>query len=288
MQLPTQLSRRKKYSHKNDYGHILVLAGSKTMLGAGALTCLAALRSGAGLVTFGIPKSLNLTAQKKISNEIMTLPLEETKDQAISIKAYAKIKSDLNKYNVIAIGPGIGKNKSTKSFIYKIIENSKLPLVVDADALNALSENINILKKVKAPIVLTPHPGEFSRLSKLSKKTIQSDRKKCASEFSKKFNCTLLLKGNKTIASSQNKIYINNTGNPGMATAGSGDVLTDIIAAFIGQGLSPFDAAKYGTFIHGFAGDIASKKTSQISLIASDIIKYLPAALRKLKIENRR
>ena len=280
MRLPTLLLRRKPNVYKNQFGHVLILAGSKKMLGAGALTSLATIRSGAGLVTLGIPEGLNSAAQKKIANVIMTLPLKETRDQTLALSAFDQIKDFYSGYSAIAIGPGLSENPNTQRFILKIIETSPLPLVIDADALNALCHNLNILTITSTPKILTPHPGEMSRLTEEKKETIEKNREDVASAFAKKYKCTLLLKGAKTIvASPGKKTYTNATGNAGMATAGSGDVLTGMITAFVAQGLSAFEAAKYGAHLHGKAGDLAAKNKTRLSMIASDIIEYIPKVI---------
>lgn len=281
MQLPTLLSRKNKKAHKNIFGHVLIIAGSKRMLGAGALCCISALRSGAGLVTLAIPESLNSAAQKKISNCIMTLPLAETKDHALSFSALKEINNNLQKYDCIALGPGLGQDISTQKLIVKIIETSQVPLVIDADALNAIASKTKVLLRTKTQKILTPHPGEMARLTKKKRSEIENNRKNTASDFSVQHNCVLLLKGNNTVvANIDGSIYINRTGNSGMATAGSGDVLTGIIAAFAGQGLNCFEAAKFGAYIHGKAGDLAAKKMTKISMIASDISDLIPNAIK--------
>ena len=283
MRLPTPLLRRKSYVHKNQFGHVLILAGSKQMLGAGALTSLAAIRSGAGLVTLGIPQSLNSTIQKKIASVIMTLPLKETRDQTLAFSAFNQIKDFYSRYNTIAIGPGLSENPDTQRLILRIIETSPLPLIIDADALNALCRNLNVLTKTAADKILTPHPGEMSRLTEQKKNIIENNRKKIAEFFANEYNCILLLKGAKTVIASPGKrTYTNTTGNSGMATAGSGDVLTGMIAAFVAQGLSAFDAAKYGAYLHGKAGDLTAKNKTRLSMIASDIIEYIPKAVQSL------
>lgn len=283
MQLPTQLSRRNKNVHKNTFGHVLILAGSRNMLGAAALCGLSATRCGAGLVTVGIPKSLNNTLHKKLSPVIMTLPLPETSKQTLSFDAYKQLKTKIKNYNVIALGPGLSQNRSTQKLILKTIETSPKPLVIDADALNALPEHMKNLTKTSTPKILTPHPGEMARLTGIKKSTIEYDRKKISREFSKKHNCTLILKGYQTVvASPDGKTYINKTGNPGMATAGTGDVLTGIIAAFLAQGLGAFNAAKLAVYIHGKAADLAVKKQTRLSMIATDIIENIPGAITQL------
>jgi len=282
MRLPTPLLRRNKNVYKNQFGHVLILAGSRRMLGAAALTSCAAIRSGAGLVTVGIPESLNTAIHKKILNVIMTLPLKETSKQTISFSATKQIQKLYSKYDAIAIGPGLSQNLSTQRFIRRIIETSPLPLVIDADALNALGGHCSILTKTKTPKICTPHPGEMAKLIKHTKKNIEQNRIKHAQAFARKYRCVLLLKGFETIvASPQKNIYTNTkSGNAGMATAGSGDILTGLIAAFLAQGLSDFEAAKYGTYLHGKAGDLAAKHKTKFSMIASDIIDHIPKAVQ--------
>ncbi len=280
MRLPTLLSRRNKHVHKNTFGHVLILAGSPAMLGAGALASLSAMRSGCGLVTLGIPKSLNLTAQKKISCVIMTLPLAETKEGTLDQKAFPTIQKNYSKYQSIALGCGASTNASTVKLFHKIISTSPISLVIDADGLNALAGHLDLLKKTQTPKILTPHVGELSRLLKMDKKKIEKNRSQICQNFAKKYNCVILLKGPETVVASSKEFYINKTGNAGMATAGSGDVLTGMIAAFVGQGLSAFDAAKFGAYYHGKAGDAAAKSVSEISLIATDIIDKIPHVLK--------
>lgn len=247
------------------------------MLGAAALSSLAAMRSGAGLVTAAVPRGLNLTLQKKISNVVMTKPLAQSRAGTFSLKAYDQIKKIWDRFDAIAIGPGLGRERATQSFARQVIIHCPKPLVVDADALFALGGHAQILLQAKAVRVLTPHPGEMSRLTNLSSKDIEASRLKTARDFARRYNCVLLLKGHRTVvASPQGKTYINHTGNVGMATAGSGDVLTGMITAFLGQGMNPFDAAKYGAYYHGKAGDLAVRKKSKASIIASDIIEQIP------------
>jgi len=284
MQLPTLLLRRKSNVHKNQFGHVLILAGCGKMLGAGALTSLAAIRSGAGLVTLGIPQSLNSTVQKKIANVVMTFPLKETREQTLAFSTFKQIKDSYSKYNAIAIGPGLSQNPDTQRLILRVIETSPIPLIIDADALNALCQNLNILTRTKTVKILTPHPGEMSRLTGKKKIVIEKNRKTTADTFAKKYHCTLLLKGAKTVIASPGKrTYTNTTGNSGMATAGSGDVLTGMIAAFVAQGLPAFEAAKCGAYLHGKAGDFAAGDKTRLSMIATDIMDYIPKAIQTSK-----
>lgn len=284
MLLPTPLLHRNKNTHKNQCGHVLVIAGSKRMLGAAALTSLAALRSGAGLVTGAIPESLNTTFQKKISNCVMSLPLKETKEQTIAYSAFAQIKNTLNQYQAIAIGPGLSQKTSTKKFVHALIRHSQVPLIIDADALNLIADDPSILKISNTIKICTPHPKELARLLHTSTRHINENRKACAEKFAQQYNCTLLLKGHQTLISAPGKkTTLNKSGNPGMATAGSGDVLTGMIAAFVSRGISAFEAAKTGAYLHGLAGDTAAKKFTQTAMIATDIINTIPLALKKAK-----
>jgi len=285
MLLPTPLLRQKINAHKNIFGHALILAGSPRMLGASALCGLSAMRAGAGLVTLGVPKSLNLTLQRKISSVLMTLPLPETLQHTFSARAWADLKKDIQTFSAVAIGPGITCNARTQMFVSAVVANCPQPLVIDADALNTLAfANLDILLNSKAPKILTPHAGEFRRL--LHKKEIPDEndlknRCRMAKDFAKRYRCVLVFKGHRTVvADVSGACYINTTGNSGMATAGSGDVLTGILTAFLAQGISPFEAAKWGVYLHGRAGDLAAKAMGKSSLIASDIIDSLPKAIK--------
>jgi len=277
--------KRKPNSHKKDYGHVFVLAGSLGLSGAAVLCCQAAMRSGAGLVTLGVPKSLNSVMESKLT-EVMTLPLSETGNVSLSLEARQEIEKFIDKVDVMAIGPGLSQDKSTQALIRSLIMSCEKPMVIDADGLNALagylddlSYQINKLRSVK---ILTPHPKELSRLTGESIDHIQKNRENIASDFAKKNSATVVLKGYKTVvASPDNKTYVNETGNPGMATAGSGDVLTGVIASFLAQKLNPFDAAKFAVYIHGLAGDLAVKEKTVLGLIASDIIDKIPEAIKR-------
>jgi len=281
MPLPAPLSRGNPRSSKQDFGRLLIIAGSPSMLGAAALSSLAAMRSGAGLVTTAVPRGLNLTLQKKISNVVMTKPLAQSRTGSFSLKSYDQIKKIWDQFDTIAIGPGLGRERAVQQLAREVIIHCPKPLVIDADALFALAGHTQILLKAKAVRVLTPHCGEMSRLTGLSVKKIEEARVKTARDFARRYNCVLLLKGHRTVvASPEGKTYLNKTGNVGMATAGSGDVLTGMITAFLGQGMGPFDAAKYGAYYHGKAGDLAAKAKSKVGLIAIDIIEQLHAVLK--------
>lgn len=282
MRLPAQLLYRKPGSHKGDFGHIFILSGSARLSGAGILCAAAAMRSGAGLVTLGIPKGINNAVIKVKPPEVMTLPLPQTIKSALSFSAYKEIKEFSKKTDFVVIGPGIGQEKSTFALVRKLIIGIDKPLVIDADGLNALA-GLRITD-YRSPItrILTPHAGEMARLTGLTVSEIENNRERIAQGFAEENHLILVLKGYRTVvADDKGNVHINKTGNPGMATAGSGDVLSGIIAAFLGQGLSPFNAAKYGVYLHGLAGDLAAKEKTQISLIASDIIDKIPEAIKR-------
>ena len=276
--------KRDKNTHKGDYGHVFVLAGSVGMTGAAYLTSQAALLSGSGLVTLGIPSSLNSIVARKLV-EVMTRPLPETKAQTLSRKAFSEVKKFSKKIDVVAIGPGLSQNKETQALIRRVVSEIDKPMVIDADGINALAGHTNILRNTQYAIrntILTPHPGEMARLIGKTGAFARKNRKKVAKDFVKKYNVTLVLKGHHTVVAAPNKkLYINKTGNPGMASGGVGDVLTGIIASFLGQGLSAFDAARIGVYVHGLAGDMAAKETGQSSLTATALLNKLPEVLRK-------
>jgi hydroxyethylthiazole kinase-like uncharacterized protein yjeF len=286
MRLPTQLLRRRVDSHKGDFGHILVLAGSQTFSGAAVLSAHAAIRTGAGLVTIGLPQSINNAIIKIKPLEVMTLPLAETKDGGLSIGAYKNIKDFLKKIDILVIGPGLGQNKSTQSLIRRLINKLDRPLVIDADGINALAGYLDKFKIQNSKfknIIMTPHPGEMARLLGTTVKKIQKNRLKTARRFAKDYKLTLVLKGQRSIVVDyRGNKFLNSTGNAGMATAGSGDVLTGIIASFLAQGLDAFRAAKFAVYLHGLAGDMASKEKTQPGMIASDIIEKIPEAIKKM------
>jgi NAD(P)H-hydrate epimerase len=247
------------------------------MLGAAALCGLSAMRAGAGLVTVATPQKCELPLQKKLNPGIMTMPLPEK-------SAAATIAKKISRYHAIGIGPGLGRHPQTQKNIRQIITQLNLPMVIDADALNALAGDPKILLKTPQIRILTPHPGEMARLTGKGKSFIENNRTAAAKNFARKYRCILVLKGHRTIVAQPNgKIYINRTGNAGMAKAGSGDVLTGIITALLAQGIEPFTAARWSVFLHGRAGDLAAKDKGKVSLIATDLIDYLPKAIRLIR-----
>ncbi|MDD5450116.1 MAG: NAD(P)H-hydrate dehydratase [Candidatus Omnitrophica bacterium] len=282
--LYSSLLKRKSDTHKGNYGHVFVLAGSVGLTGAPYMAAQAALLSGSGLVTVGLPKSLMPIIAKRFV-EVMTRSLAQTRAQSISLRAFHEIESFSKKATILAIGPGLSQNKETQLLIRKVISRIDKPMVIDADGLNALAGHLEILRRVKhegRKPILTPHDGEMGRLIGKSAKFVHKNRKMIANDFAKKYNVTLVLKGYHTIVSSPGKkTYINKTGNPGMASGGIGDCLTGIIASFMGQGLSAFDAARFGVYCHGLAGDLAAKEKGELSLTASDLLNKLPLAIKR-------
>lgn len=277
------LFKRPENSHKGTFGNLLVLAGSPGMTGAAVLTCLAAMRSGCGMVTLGVPKSLLAIMEIKLT-EVIKKPLSGTQNKTLSLRAFSEIEKISQDCSAIAIGPGLSRQQETQKLIRKILTKLNLHFVIDADAINALEGNDAILNKIKMLSVLTPHPAEMGRLIGKSASYVQGNREMTTKTFAAQYNnIVLVLKGYKTVVVRKRDFYINDTGNPGMATAGSGDVLTGIIGAFLAQGIDAYEAAKIGVYIHGLAGDLAAKIKGQISLIAGDLIDYLPQAFKKLE-----
>ena len=212
--------------------------------------------------------------------EVMTLPLPETDSGTLSADAYDSIIDFAKKQDMLLIGPGLSINKSTQELIRKMVVNIDIPMVLDADALNSLKGFTEMLAKIKSFGIITPHPQEFSRVFGVEVSELQQDRKKFAVEQSLKNRVTIVLKGHASIVAEGGNVYENTTGNPGMAVGGSGDVLAGIISAFVAQGIKAFEAAKFGVYIHGLAADIAAKDKTEIALIPTDIIDYLPEAFK--------
>ncbi len=277
-----KIAKRRRDSHKGDYGHVYVLAGSSRYTGAPYLASQAALLSGSGLVTLGVAKSIYPILAKKLV-EVMVQPLAETSGASLGLKAEKEIIKFSTRTDVIALGPGISLDKETQELARGLIEKIEEPFVIDADGISALAGHLEILKRRKAPAVLTPHPGEFGRLLGMDTAPVRAERKRLALDFSRRYNVVLVLKGDATlVANPDGLVYVNDTGNPGMATGGAGDVLTGMIASFIGQGLSAYEAAVLGVHVHGLAGDMAAEEKGVLSLIATDILNKIPEAFKAL------
>ena len=275
-------------SYKGSFGRVLVVAGSTGMTGAAALASEAALRAGAGLVTLAIPKSLNPILEVKLS-EVMTLPLPETEAGSLTESAAETIIEFAEKTkSVFAIGPGLSQHPETVALVHQLVKENVnqelgLRMVIDADGLNALAHAAELISLLGKDAVLTPHPGEMARLTNSTIPTLETDRIRTAEEFANQYGVTLVLKGAPTVtAEPSGSIWINSTGNPGMATAGMGDVLTGIIAGLMAQNLSSETAAVLGVYLHGLAGDIAAEKLGWHGLIAGDVLKAVPEAISSL------
>jgi len=277
------LLQRLPWGNKGTFGKVAVIAGSTGMTGAACLSSMAALKSGAGVVTLGIPASLNPILENKLT-EVMTFPLTDSGRGSLCRECTNEISVLLKDKDVCAIGPGLGRDDSIFYILKYIFINQSIPIVLDADGLNQISENLSLLKNYAKPVILTPHPGEMARLTGKSIEDIVSQPVKAALELAVKLSKIVLLKGAATIvACPEGRIYINNTGNSGMATAGSGDVLTGLIAGLLAQKYDPYFAAVYGAFVHGLAGDIAANEKGQDSLTAGDILDHMPYAIKKLR-----
>ncbi|MDD4956132.1 MAG: NAD(P)H-hydrate dehydratase [Candidatus Omnitrophica bacterium] len=275
---------RRADAHKGDLGKVLVIAGSSGMTGAAFLCSQAALRSGSGLVTCGVPSSLNDIMEVKLT-EVMTVPLPETKNRSLSSRARDSIMDLAVKADVVAIGPGLGREEETRELVLELLGNISIPVVLDADGLNALGGETELLRKRTYRTVITPHPGEMARLLTESVDFIQENRTEVAKRVAEVTGAIVCLKGHGTIvASPEGGIYRNVTGNSGMATGGTGDVLTGMVASFIGQGLDDYGATVCAVYLHGLAGDIAAEKMGQSPMIASDLIDCLPEAFKKAGI----
>ncbi len=262
------LQKRPKYAHKGSYGHALLVAGSKGKMGAAVLASRACLKTGVGLLTTHVPK---------IGLPILQTVVPEAMGSESEGEEFITDLPKLSKYNVIGVGPGIGLEKQTQNILKLLIQNAKTPLVLDADALNILSENKTWLSFLPSDSILTPHPKEFERL--VGKWTSDEERLELQQNFSLKHNVYLVLKGaNTSITTPLGNTFFNTTGNPGMATGGSGDVLTGIITSLLAQGYHPQEAAVLGVYLHGLAGDVAKENNTEYAMIASDIIESLPLA----------
>jgi NAD(P)H-hydrate epimerase len=261
---------------------VFIVAGSPGFTGAASLACDGALRSGAGLVTAGVPESLNPIMEVK-TTEAMTLPLPETRRHTLSRGAVEPAVEFANKCSAVALGPGISRDKEVESFVHEFLKKIELPVVVDADGLNALATSIDVVKARQASTVLTPHPGEMSRLIGKPAVDVQQDRRGCAVEFAREYDVVLVLKGHGTVvASPSGEALTNPTGGSGMASGGAGDVLTGLIGGLLAQGLSAWDSAVVGVYLHGLAGDIASETCTERGMVASDIVRALPPAWKRI------
>ncbi len=273
-------------AHKGDFGHVLVLAGSVGKTGAAAMAAKAALRAGAGLVTVASAKSA-VPVIASLGMEFMTEPLPETDAGTVSLRAldYGKMDELVEGKSVLAIGPGLSTVSETAELVRTVVNKYNLPMVVDADGLNAFAGCVKSLRSEGRVRVLTPHPGEMARLAEQSAAEIQSRRVEAAREFSQKYGVTLVLKGSRTLtASPDGQVWVNPTGNPGMATGGTGDVLTGLVAGLFARSRARpvTDVVRAAVYLHGLAGDLAAREIGETSLIAGDVLEALPRAFRTI------
>jgi len=276
------LPPRARDAHKGDFGRVLVVAGSLGMSGAAVLCGSAALRGGAGLVQIAVPDTVQpVVASGQICATTAALPATESGQFAAH--ALPDLLNLAKRADVLAIGPGLGAGQSISHVVRGLLEQTELPVALDADGLNAIAPLRPGERLRDSPTVLTPHPGEFARLAGTTTADVQANREACAVHFAAEFAVVLVLKGAGTLVADGRRLYLNRTGNPGMATGGTGDVLTGLIAALIAQGLLPFDAACLGTYLHGLAGDLACDQLGEEALLATDLLANLPAAFAKYR-----
>jgi ADP-dependent NAD(P)H-hydrate dehydratase / NAD(P)H-hydrate epimerase len=277
---------RPRNSNKGMYGHVLVVGGSLGKAGAAAMAGFSALRVGAGLATIATPRSL-LGVVAGYHPEVMTDPLEETDAGSISARALETFERVAENKTVLAIGPGISRHPETAEFVRTVVQKSKTPIVLDADGLNAFEGKAGELDGRGRTLVLTPHPGEMARLTGLSTAAVQRDRLNVARSFAREHELILVLKGDRTIvAKADGEAWVNTTGNPGMSTGGTGDILTGMVAGMLAQNRErEFAAVLAAVYLHGLAGDIARDSLGEHSLVATDLVKTLPEAFRRVRVE---
>ena len=277
-----RLPKRPPDAHKGTFGAAIVIAGSVGLTGAAAMAAESVLRSGAGLSTLAVPAGLQDLMAAKLT-EVMTRGLPETESRAIGAKAVEVALSLCDKAAAVVLGCGIGTHPETCEFVHRFVRSVRKPMIVDADGLNCLAGDVSVLEGEHGEIVITPHPGEIARLLGTTAQEVQSNRIDAARKAASRFHCITVLKGARTlIADPSGRVFVNPTGNAGMATGGTGDVLAGAIGGLLAQGLSPLDAAVCGAFVHGKAGDIAASTIGEAGMIAGDVLRALPAALKEL------
>ncbi len=277
------IPRREPDAHKGSCGKVAIIGGSEGMSGAVVLCTLGSLKSGAGLVKAGLPGMVNYVLENCVT-EAISVPLGKGACLGLQEGAKDRLTEMLSWADAVAVGPGMGVKDSSMEFLEYLLTKAETPLVLDADALNCISHNIELLGKVTAPVIITPHPGEMSRLTGMETKEIQYDRLNVAKTFAEKWGVIIVLKGaNSVIAHPSGDIYINTSGNPGMASGGMGDVLTGIIASFMAQGAAPVEAACAAVYTHGRAGDALAGERGTQGIMATDLADYIPGAIRDIK-----
>lgn len=279
---PPQFCRRNPDSHKGTYGTAFMICGSYGMAGAAVLAARGALKSGVGLCVCALPSAIYPIAAQSVP-EAVFVPVGSRHSKRFSAFSGRAIKKRLKTASAVLIGCGLSQSKGNLHVLSQVIKNSRCPLIIDADGINMLSRNINLLSRAKSPVILTPHPKEMSALTNKSISEIQQDREGIARDFAVKHGVYLVLKGNKTVvAHPDGSVYINETGNAGMATGGSGDVLSGIAVSLCAQYKDTGKAINDAVYIHGLSGDFAARKFSQISMLPQDIINELPCVFKSL------
>lgn len=268
------LPDRDPWGHKGSFGKVLLLCGSKGFTGAAYLAAMGALRSGAGLVFLGVPESIYAIEAVKL-NEPVVFPLPD-RNGKLDSTAVEEILKRVAAADAVLIGCGLGVSAQTTEVVKSVLENARCPVVLDADGITVMSAHKDILRGRKHSTVLTPHEGEFIRFGG----TVGEDRMASAAYYAREWNCILLLKGHETCITDGEIHYRNKTGNPGMAVGGSGDVLAGIITAFLGQGISPLEAAACGAYVHGMAGDLCAQSIGQYGMLPTDMLEALPRLLK--------
>lgn len=275
--------KRSEDANKGDFGKLLCVCGSNDMPGAAYFCVSSAIKCGVGLAEAAVTEAVYHSLSCKVSECTFKI-LKENQNGTISANSVEKILSEAKNSTAMLIGCGMGWNNDTKFLVNELIKYAEIPLLIDADGINVISENIDILKEAKSPIVLTPHLKEMCRLIGKDMDYLKSNKIRCAVDFAKNYGVTIVLKGhNSIIAKNDDEVYLNTTGNPGMAKGGMGDVLSGMIASLLAQGFSAHDAAVCATFIHGLAGDACSKKMSQIAMTPTDLINTLPDVFLKFE-----
>ncbi len=276
------LPPRDRSANKGNFGHLFVLSGSVGKTGAATMVCQAALRVGTGLITLGIPESLNPIMAAKLT-EAMTEPLPETKEKTLSLSSHDRIMDLCARKSALAIGPGLSLNTETARLVQRVVRSINIPAVIDADGLNALAPKLDSIRKAQKKLIFTPHPGEMARILGTSVPEVQENRIQVARDFALQRGVILVLKGARSlVASPAGEVFINPTGNPGMASGGMGDVLTGMIGGFLAQGLPSLEAAKLGVYLHGLVGDLVAYQKGERGMAATDLIEETPKVLRAL------
>lgn len=272
--------------HKGTFGHVLVLGGSRAYVGAPLLAANAASRSGVGLVTLGVPETVWPHTAPNLGS-LIGFSLPETDSGTLSVLALKFALERVKTMTAAVLGPGLGRHPETTQFVAEWLRLSPVPTVLDADALNAISEDVSVLKHAQKPLILTPHPGEMARLMGTDTSSLKDSRDAVAMAFSDLYNVTLILKGNATvIASPGGRISVNTTGNDGLAKGGTGDVLAGLLGGLLAQGMEPYDAARLGVYLHGLAGEIAATLFSKRGMTALDVSAMLTEAWKSLEAED--